>query len=349
MIKRLIIGVITLLVVAALVFAGLYSWNKMKASKAPEGETEIALNDRALGEIPDTTQPEVELAPDLPSEEVPGPEVEAPELEVEAPSEIEIAAPEEPVDLSLPDIEPTIKVEVQEVPEAPSVSSPAAISTPPRETRPTTAQPAATRPGQPSELVVTEAVAGPASTPIPAAPVPAKPAPAKPAPTKPAISPAAALPAGDFSVHTLVPVLETQLSAVRKSMQSLGVRLQEQRIGQQQVQAHRIAVGFFRTKQEATTWAQANFRPKGVTYYVYPVQGMYSIQVGVYTQQPNVERAIRELYGKFPGWRLPVRTEMITITKAFYNLSIRNITESLARKVQDALVRLGIQAELARA
>jgi hypothetical protein len=79
---------------------------------------------------------------------------------------------------------------------------------------------------------------------------------------------------------------------------------------------------------------------------VYPVQGMFSIQVGVYSQQQNVEPAMRELYRKFQGGRLPIRTEMTNITTPAYELSIRKITQSLAQKIQSTLFQMGIDAHV---
>lgn len=151
---------------------------------------------------------------------------------------------------------------------------------------------------------------------------------------------------GNYSVRTLAPVFEAQLSAVRTAMNKLGVRLKEQKTGQQHIQAYRLAVGYFRTKAEAESWAQSNFKPKGIDYYVYPVQNMYSIQVGVYSHPQNVEVAMRELYRRFPGWRLPVRREVATITRATYSLSIKRISKSLADKIWRELSRLQIQAEI---
>jgi hypothetical protein len=129
-------------------------------------------------------------------------------------------------------------------------------------------------------------------------------------------------------------------------MNGLGVKLKEQKTGQQHTQAYRVAVGYFRTKAEAESWAQYNFKPRGVAYYVYPAQNMYSIQVGVYSHPQNVEMAMRQLYQKFPGWRLPIRREVTTITKATYNLSISRISRSLADKIWRELSRLGVQAEI---
>jgi hypothetical protein len=122
--------------------------------------------------------------------------------------------------------------------------------------------------------------------------------------------------------------------------------LQEQKAEQQQLQAYRIAVGYFQTKAEAESWAQYNFRPRGISYYVYPAQGMFSIQLGVYAQQQNVDAAMQEFYRKYQGGRLPIRTEMATIAKQAYHLSLDQITKSLAEKVWEKLTRLGIQAEI---
>jgi hypothetical protein len=349
MIKRIIIGLIALIVIAAGVVTGVYYWKKLQEPKPLEGETEIALVDEEAVESPETPESEVDVVPELPDAEVTTPSPEAP-------AETEISLEDETVDVSPEDTTPPIPGATEEAPEAREISGPTTES--PRPPRPAPSQPP--RPAttereeiseQPSEITVTEAdeagEAGEELTPTPVISTLESPTPT-PIPTTPVVTPTPAPPSGNYSVYTLVPVLETQLPAVRKAMKSLGVQLQEQKTGQpQRIQATKVVVGFFRTKQEATSWARTNFRPKGVKYYVYPAQGMYSIQVGVYTQPPNAERAMRELYRKFPGWRLPVRTEMTTLTKALYQLSIRGIPESLARKVQDTLVRLGIQAELA--
>jgi len=110
--------------------------------------------------------------------------------------------------------------------------------------------------------------------------------------------------------------------------------------------AYRLAVGYFRTKLDAETWAKSNFRPKNIKYVVYPVQGVYSLQVGIFTRQENVEPAIRELYNKYRNGTLPVRTETVMLDKPAYHLSISRITESLARKVQNELFRLDVRTEL---
>jgi hypothetical protein len=155
--------------------------------------------------------------------------------------------------------------------------------------------------------------------------------------------------AGNYAVRTLQPVAQSQLSTLDKAMQSLGVRLKRDQAGQQRIQATRVAVGYFRTKQEATAWANNNFRPKRIEYFVYQTpQRMFSIQVGVFSNQRNVENKLRELHQKFPGWRLPTRTEPIFMTRSIYYLSVRGITETLARKVQDTFFRMRIPAELSR-
>ncbi len=151
----------------------------------------------------------------------------------------------------------------------------------------------------------------------------------------------------NYVVSTLTPISEIQLPSVRDIIKSFGVQLQEQKIEPpQQIQATRVAIGFFRTQPEARRWAQNYLVPKAIDYYVYPAHNMYSIQVGVYTQQVNVEQIIRELYNAFPGWQLPVRTETIAITKTAYQLSVQGISEDFAKKIQDALLRLEIQTEV---
>jgi hypothetical protein len=348
MIKRIIIGIVALLIVAAGVFGVRYWLDKQAEVKPPEAEKEIALGDTALGEIPETTESEADVVPDIPGGETSS-------MDTPPPSETDIPIEEGPVDLS-----EDIPIPSEEPAQARSLAQTTTSQTggPGRETRPVTTEQARSE-EQPTEITVEELDESSEPTPIPTTPVvtieetptpvpttvQATPTPSTTPPTTPVVTTPVA---GNYSVQTLMPVPKSQLTAVRKTMQSLGVSLKEQATGQQQrLQAYRVAVGFFRSQQEAKAWANDNFRPKGIKYYVYPVQGMYSIQVGVYTQQRNIELAMRELHSKFPGWRLPVRTEMATITRSLYHLSIRGITENLAKKVWDALTRLGIQAELA--
>ncbi len=327
MIIRIVIGVLILLIVAGGIFAGVQYWKKQQEAQTSPDETEVALIDEALT-VPDETEgPEADIGPELPSDETASRAVEAP---TEAGT-----IPEEPVDLSTDEPEPLIPEEAPDVPV--SATEPA-----PRPTRPVESVPDAGP--EVSEITVEKGKTTPTPKPKPTEP----PAPT-PVPTTPVVTPTPTPASGNYSVRTLVPVLESRLQAVRSAMQRIGVStLQEQKTGQQQrIQAYRVAIGYFRTKSDATSWARTYFRPKGIEYFVYPVQGMYSIQVGVYTQQQNVDRKMRELYRKFPGWRLPNRVETTSLTRSTYHLSIGKITEMLARKVQDTLVGMGIQAELA--
>lgn len=319
MIIRILIGVLILLIVAGGIFAGVQYWKKQQAAQLSEGETEVALTEDVLK----IEEPGVDTEPELPG-------TETASRAVEAPTEAEPTS-EEPV------TEPLVPEETPE-------------SAPPLTDVPVATEPPAARTErpQPTEITVTtdKEKATPTPKPKPTVETPT-PAPT-PVPETPVVTPTPTPAAGNYSVRTLVPVLGSQLPTIRKAMQRFGVSLQEQKTGQQQrVQAYRVAIGYFRTKSDATSWARTYFKPKGIEYFVYPVQGMHSIQVGVYTQQQNVDRKMRELYSKFPGWRLPTRVETTSFTRSTYNLSISKITETLARKIQDALVGMGIQAELA--
>lgn len=320
---RAAIAVLALLIIVGGVVGGVYYWNKLKEPEvAPvtEGGPELALGDATL-EVTEAEEP-VDVEPILSDDEA-GQEVVVPIGE------------EVPIDLSedaLPVPEPGRGISEQPV-----------ASETPREPRPEITQPAEVIGLQPIEITPTPVP--PAPTPVPtSAPIPTTPV-VTPVPV-PVVTPTPAIPVGNYSVYTFSPVSESKLSTVRKAMKPLGVNLKEEKVGQQNIQAYRVAIGYFTTKQQAESWARTSFKPKGVQYYVYPAQGMYSIQVGVFSQRQNVDRKIRDLYQKFPGWRLPIRTEMTTIGRATYNLSIRRIPESLARKVQNELVRLGVQAEL---
>jgi hypothetical protein len=222
----------------------------------------------------------------------------------------------------------------------------------PRETRPTTGT-GVTRPGtgtaptgttptgeQPTEIlpVTGPAILG-AETPTPSptgtTPSAATPTPGTTTPPEP----------GNYTVRTLDLVPEAKMAAVRKAMSALKVTLREQKT-KVQGQAYKVAVGYFRTKAEAESWAQYYFKPRGVDYYVYAVQGMYSLQVGAYSDVQRADAAMRELYNKFPGWRLPVRRELASVSTTAYNLSLAQISKSLADRVWRELIRLGIQAEI---
>lgn len=373
--KRIIISALALIIIAAAAVSGYLWWTKHKAVTPTETETEIALSDTALGEIPETTEPVGAIQPAMSTGET------------AAPTEVPAGEITGPIDLSTDQTGPEVPVLETETTSR-SVAIPAATGSQ-RETRPATTS-GTERPqvlGETSEVTIetvpttevvetspmglVEATPTPTSTPdstkpdatptpvpdIPPTPTPTSTtpgttptpsAPSTPGPT-PATPVATSTPGpapGRFSVTTLMPVLESQLQAVRNAMRRIGVQLQEQRTGQQRLQAYRVALGYFRTKTEATSWAQTNLRPKGFEYFVYPAQGMHSIQLGVFTQQRSVDQKMQELYQKFPGWRLPLRTEMTSISTFQYQLSIQGIAENLARKIQDTLFRMGIQTEL---
>jgi hypothetical protein len=304
------------------------NWQAQR-STASVPETEIPIEEEGLGEIPDSTEmePEGEILLDEDGELVPttgeATITEETGLETESPLEEDLGEVE-PEDL-------TGAVGTRGIDEEPR-----------RETRPSEGQ-ASTRPGtqktQPSETTVAESATEETPTSSSTTSV---------VTSETASTPTPGPAPGDYSVRTLEPVFKSQLTVVRKAMNALGVQLQEQKTGQQRLQAYRVAVGYFRTKAEADSWAQYNFRPRGIDYYVYPVQGMYSIQVGVYAKEQNVEPAMRELYRKYQGGRLPVRREITAITKPAYHLSLSHVTESLAKKVWNELIRLGIQAEIVR-
>lgn len=360
--KRIIISALALIIIAAVAVSGYLWWTKHKAVTPSETETEIALGDTAIGEIPATTEPIGAIQPVMSTGEPAAP-AEAPVGEIAG-----------PIDLSTNQTGPEIPVLGGDTTSR-SVAIPATTETQ-RETRPVTTSTTESVPvltgtsettGETiatTEVVETspqgliEATPTPVPTAIPttpeATPVPtamptaapgATPTPA-PIPTTPVATPTPGPAPGRFSVVTLTPVLESQLQNVRNAMRRLGVQLQEQRTGQQRLQASRVALGYFRTKEEASSWARTNLRPQNIEYFVYPAQGMHSIQLGVFTQQQSVDKKMQELYQKFPGWRLPLRTEMTNIPTYHYRLSIQGITENLARKVQDTLFRMRIQAEL---
>lgn len=203
-------------------------------------------------------------------------------------------------------------------------------------TSPTGVQPAGTQPTEILPIAGPEVITAEVPTPTPVAgSVPE---------ATPTVGQAPA--PGTYSVRTLEPVLEAKLRDIQKAMNRLGVELQKQKIGQQMVQQYRVAVGYFRSKAEAESWAQYYFKPQKVAYYVYPAQGMYSLQVGVYSQAQNAEAAMRDLDRKFPGWRLPVRREVANTSTAAYQLSIRQISKALADQIWRELNRLDVPAEI---
>lgn len=335
--KKIITMGIGALVVIAIIVGGVILGRpyiqKLMAPKPAPQETEVSLDEKGLGELPEATEgigTETALLPNEIGEQA----TESPPEEATDSEDIHLDT-ESPLGEEL-DIEPEDLSG-----DASEVSRPRAIAerdvTPaPRETRIPEGKPG--RPGeQLSETLSPTSEEEGSPTPIPTTPVDT----ATPVP-KPTPGPAP----GNYSVRTIEPVFKSQLATVRKAMKSLGVSLKEQKTEQQYLSAYRLAVGYFRTKAEAESWAYYNFRPRGIDYYVYPVQGMFSVQVGVYSQQQNVELAMRELYRKFQGGRLPIRTETTTITTPAYELSIGKITKSLADNVWRDLARLGIQAEI---
>ncbi len=336
MIKYAIIAVIILLLIGAGIFAVYHFWLSQPGDVTPgKGEESVPIvsdaDEPGADLLGDISEPEESFGVDPLSEDTGSRALEAPETiadPVETPSE---ASLEEPLDLSLGNAEPEILGGTPEdaSPVVDVEPTPVPAETPRREE-----QPVAITVERPTSEAAPEPTAAPktmAATSI-STPVPAQ----------------TAGDYGDYSVNTLNPVFESKLPAIRTAMKKLGVKLQEQRAGRQQnIQAYRVAIGYFRTKAEATSWAQNYLRSRKIDYFVYPVQRMYSIQVGVYTQQQNVEKKMRELYQKFPGWRLPVRNERTMIAKASYHLSINKITEALGRNIQNTLVRMGVQAQLA--
>jgi hypothetical protein len=326
--KTIIISVIVGLIVVAGALGGYYWWSTSKEPKTLQNETEVPVGERAL-DIADETEGIGTDEDLLPPNEIGDQATETSSEETTGSDDIPLdtGSPlEEGADFGSDDLSGDI-LDTAESRDLTDLD----VTPEPRETRPPDNE--SGRPGeQPSE---TEGDVSP--TPKPTTPV------AKATPvSKPTPGPAP----GNFSVRTVQPVFKSQLAAVRKAMQPLGVRLKERQTEQQYLSAYRIAIGYFRTKAEAESWAYYNFRPKGIDYYVYPVQGMFSIQVGVYAQQQNIEPAMRQLYRKFQGGRLPIRTEMTNIATPAYELSISRITESLAVKVEKALFQMGIVAHV---
>ncbi|GAK58895.1 hypothetical protein U27_05870 [Candidatus Vecturithrix granuli] len=386
--KRIIISALALIIIAAAAVSGYLWWTKHKAATPTETETEIALADKALGEIPETTESGDAIQPVLPTSETAATAESGGAIqpamstgETVAPAEAPAGEITGPIDLSTDQTGPEIPVLGPETTSR-SVAIPATTETQ-RETRPVTTSttesvPVITETTETTGETVTttevvetstqglvEATPTPTATPdstkpdatptplpgITPTPTPTSTTPSTtptpgPVPTTPGATPTPGPAPGRFSVVTRTPVLEPQLQIVRNAMRRIGVQLQEQRTGQQRLRAYRVSLGYFRTKAEATSWARTNLRPKNIEYLVYPAQGMHSIQLGVFTQQRSVDQKMQELYQRFPGWRLPLRTEMTSIPTFHYQLSIRGITENLARKIQDTLFRMRIQSEL---
>ena len=339
---RAIIGVVALLLIVGGIVGGVYYWNKIKGPEevptVAEGP-EVALGDEAL-DVSDAEIPG-EIVPEGDEALVPGDDA----------GEVVIPIGEEaPVDLSGEDIVPVTgdtegaaralapegsreENPVVEIPDDEGTSDVTAIEPMPEPTVMPEPTEIPETPSEPSTEAV-EPVPAPTATPIPTTPVVTP----TPAPTAPP---------GNYQVYTTAPVSGTKVKEIEGAMKPLHVTLRKQEIGSQQRQGYRVALGYYRTKQEADGWARQYLRPRKIQYYVYPVQGMYSIQLGVYTQRANVDRKIRELYQQFQGWRLPLRTEMTMLDTKAYKLSVRGITESLAKQVQNVLYRLQVPAELA--
>lgn len=346
MIGKIVIGLLALLILVGGIVGGVVYWNKLNAPEATVAET--AIGDDAI-DAPETA-PAADLAPDAAGEtaapdaagETAAPEVPAAPEEAAAPEvgeEVEVSLDEEAPTEAAEEIQPDAATTDRSVAGRP-VERPSTAVREPRnvvgevvDTTPvtTSTEGTATTQGVAIEPVVTP-------TPTPTQPPAATPT--------PAVTPV--IPKGNYAVSTTTPVLGSQLPQVRKAMSRLGVQLVEQKGNQYPQQAYRMAIGYFVQKIEADNWARTYLRPKKIAYQVYPVQGMYSIQVGVYTNRENVDRMISQLYQAFPGWRLPVRTEMTTITQSTYLLSLRGIPETLARQIQSELYRLGITADILR-
>ncbi len=325
--KIVVIGIVAILVLVALVTGGMYAWKKLQEPEpvttgagVPENVLGGDVLDVSESEGSDGIVPEIDAS---------GAE-DVGEVEVSVGGDLVAEGSDEDI---VPDAAEGSRAISQPIPETP------------RETRPAGNQPGKSRPertsGGTSDITAIEVEPlDPTPTPAPPTPTP------KPIPTTPAATPTPSVPVGNYSVHTTVPVLESALPQIRSAMKNLRIRLREERSGRQRLQAYRVAIGYFRVKSEATSWAKTYLKPKRISSYIYPVQGMYSIQVGVFKNRQNVDRQIRKLYQQFPGWRLPVRTEMTTLDQATFYLSIRRITAALAKRVQSELGRLGIQAEL---
>ena len=353
MIRRILIGVIALLIIAGGVFAGVYYWKKSQGGEttaSAPGETQVALVEETTPEVPETTGLDEELAP-----ETPGAEGEiAPETTQANPPLGEEIAPDGEDTAPQPEVDLPVEGDASaDVPSVRGLDVPAGASR--TEERPVADSEPVAAVGV--DAVAVDVVAAPVEegssgvtsvVPVEHTPTPAPIKTPTPIPTTPVVTPMPPQPTGNYAVSSMSPIAKAQLAEIRRAMQPLGVTLREQKIGEQPVPAYRVAVGYFRAKEEATSWAITYLRPKGFKYYVYPVQGMYSIQVGVYSQQQNAEMVMRDLYQSFPGWRLPVRLEPMSLAQSFYQVSLRGIPENLGRQIQDRLLRMGIQAELTR-
>ena len=346
MIGRIAIGLVALLILVGGIVGGVIYWNKLNAPETTATAPEKALGDDALdtGDTAETSPLDETAAPDMGSEDtVPAAETPAaPEMDVTDVAET-AAVPEQDteveVDVMPDDVQPAEDA-VANAPKRPerqpaqaqrttrAVDEPVAAAT----DAPATATPAGDGTSK-IESIVIEPVATP--TPKPATDV-------TPVPTTPTPS----LPQGNYRVYSTIPVLDAQLPQIRAAMSKLGVRLTEQAGAKQPMQAYKVSLGYFVERQQAQEWGRNYLRPKGIEYKIYDVQGMSSIQLGVFTNQANIDRKINQLYQAFPGWRLPIRTEMTTIMKPTYTLSLRGITEQLASKIQMELGRLGIPAEV---
>ena len=153
-------------------------------------------------------------------------------------------------------------------------------------------------------------------------------------------------PKGNYNVFTTVPILDSQLPPIRVAMKRIGVSLIEQKSAKQPMQAYKVSLGYFPEQQQTAEWGRNYLRPQGIEYKVFNVNDMYSLQLGVFSNQTSVDKKIEQLRQAFPGWRLPIRTELTTIMKPTYRLSARGTTEKVARSIQKELGRLGIPAEL---
>ena len=335
MLRTILIIAAVVVVLGILVGAGVYWYTSQHKEADSQDVTEIPVQGDGLGTIPEATGIEPELG------ELPGDSGRS----LEAPAGESNLFGEQPAETGAGDVgslEPgnaAGSLTAEATGEITEPDTPATV--PPRETRP---------PENPRVRPVTAPQTEATATPVPEPTSASTPQPvattAPPATQAPASTPMPAPAPGTYSVRTIQAVPEARLASVRKAMSSLNVTLQEQKTGQYSVQAHKLALGYFRTKAEAVSWASSNLRPKGVNYFVYQVQNMHSIQVGVYAEKSNVDKAQRSLYEKFPGWRLPLRVEPVTLSKAAYTLSISNIHPDLADNIWRKLNQLGIQAEI---
>jgi hypothetical protein len=336
---RAIIGVVALLLIVGGIVGGVYYWNKINGPEevpvVAEGP-DVALGDEAL-DVSDAEIPG-EIVPG--ADEIPATEGETDEVV------IPIGEEEAPVDLAGEDIFPgaeggdatargLTREENPVVPDTPVDDGESAV---------TAIEPVANTP-VPTATPIPEATSAPEPASVEPAPAPT----ATPIPTTPVNTPVPAptVATGNYRVYTTAPVPASKLHAIESAMKPLHVTLQKQPIATQQRQAYRVSLGYYRTKQEAKAWASQYLAPRKIDNYVYAVQGMYSIQLGVFTERASIDRVYRSLYQHFPGWRLPLRTEITMLDTKAYQLSVRGITENLAKQVQNAMLRLQVPAELA--